>query len=46
MRSSPVAVNYSLDILPVLCKKFPDIQANIECGFTLNCVGDMIITYS
>ena len=27
-------------------KKFLDIQANIECGFTLKCIRDMIRTYS
>ena len=29
-----------------LSKEFLDIQANIECGFTLKCVRDMITTYS
>ena len=28
------------------CKEFLDIQATIECGFTLKRVRDMIITYS
>ena len=31
---------------PVSSKKFLDIQATIECGFTLKPVCDMIITYS
>ena len=29
-----------------ICKEFLDIQAPIECGFTLKRVRDMIITYS
>ena len=33
------------DIPPVLRKEFLYIQATIECGFTLNRVHDMIITY-
>ena len=31
--------------MPVSSKEFLDIQANIECGFTLKCVRDMITTY-
>ena len=31
---------------PASRKAFLDIQANIECGFTLKLVRDMIITYS
>ena len=31
---------------PFLLKEFLDIQATIECGFTLKCVCDMIETYS
>ena len=34
------------DIAPVLSKEFLDIQANIECGFTLKRICDMITTYS
>ena len=34
------------DIAPVSSKKFLDIQATIECGFTLKCVRDMIRNYS
>ena len=32
--------------MPVSSKEFLDIQANIECGFSLKCIRDMIITYS
>ena len=32
--------------MPVLNKEFIDIQATIECRFTLKHVRDMIITYS
>ena len=31
---------------PVSSKKLFDIQGNIECGFTLNRVHDMIKTYN
>ena len=34
------------DIPPVLSKEFLDIQATIQCRFTLKRVDDMIITYS
>ena len=34
------------DIAPVSSKELLDIQANIECGFTLKRVRDMIRTYS
>ena len=43
---SPVAVTSTSDIVPVTSKAFLDIQVNIECGFTLKCVRDMIITCS
>ena len=33
-------------MVPFSSKEFLDIQANIECGFTLKPVHDMIITYS
>ena len=42
--SISVAVTQTLDLAPVLSKEFLGIQANIDCGFTLKCVGDMIIT--
>ena len=32
--------------MPASSKEFLDIQATIECGFTLKCVRDMIKTYS
>ena len=35
-----------LQILRVLGKVFFEIQATIECRFTLKCIRDMIITYS
>ena len=35
-----------LNVAPVLSKEFLDIQANIECGFTLKSTHDMIRTYS
>ena len=34
------------DLAPVSSKEFLDIQAAIECGFTLKRVRDMITTYS
>ena len=43
---SPVAVTYTPDIAPVLSKEFLDIQATIECGFTLKRVRDIIRKYS
>ena len=44
--SSPVAVTSTSDSPPVSSKEFMDIQAIIECGFTLKRVHDMIRTYS
>ena len=44
--SSPVEVTLTSDFTPASSKKFLDIQATIECGFTLKCVRDMIRTYS
>ena len=44
--SSPVVVTYTSDFAPALSKEFLDIQATIECGFTLKLVRDMMITYS
>ena len=43
---SPVAVIFTSDIAPVLSKEFLDIQATIECGYTLKRVRDMIKTYN
>ena len=34
------------DIAPISSKDFLDIQATIECDFTLKCVRDMIRTYN
>ena len=34
------------DFAPASSKEFLDIQANIECGFTLKRVRDMTRTYS
>ena len=45
MGSNPVAVTQTSDIAPVSSKVFLDIQATIECKFTLTRVHDMIITY-
>ena len=44
--SNPVAVTKTSDIAPVPSKEFFDIQATVECRFTLRRVRDMIITYS
>ena len=41
--SSLVAVTETSDIAPVWSKKFLDIEAKIECRFTLKCVRDMNI---
>ena len=46
MGSNPVAVTSPSDFAPASSKEFLDIQATIECGFTLKRVPDMIITYS
>ena len=42
----PLAVTLTSDIAPASSKEFLDIQATIECGFTLKRVHDMIRTYS
>ena len=42
--SSPVSVTKTSDFAPVSSKEFLDIQATIECIFTLKRVGDMIRT--
>ena len=44
--SGPVAVTSTLDIATVLSKEFLDIQANIECVFTLKRVRNKRRTYS
>ena len=44
--SNPVAVTETSDFAPVSSKEFLDIQATIECGFTLKRVRDIIKTYS
>ena len=36
--SSPVAVTDTSDFAPASSKEFLDIQATMECGFTLKCV--------
>ena len=40
--SSQVAVTYTSDPIPAFKKDFADIQATIECRFTLKRIGDMI----
>ena len=42
---SPVAVTSPSDFAPASSKEFLDIQATIECGFTLKRVRDMTRTY-
>ena len=44
--SSPVAVISPSDFAPASSKEFLDIQATVECGFTLKRVRDMTRTYS
>ena len=41
-----IAATSASDIAPDSVKEFLDIQASIECRFTLNRVHDLIITYS
>ena len=43
--SGPVSVTSTSDFAPVSSKEFLEIQATIECGFTLKRVRDMIRTY-
>ena len=43
--SSPAAVTLPSDFAPASSKEFLDIQAIIECGFTLKRVRDMTRTY-
>ena len=44
--SCPAAVTSPSDFAPALSKEFLDIQATIDCGFTLKRVCDMTRTYS
>ena len=44
--SSPVAVTSPSDFAPASSKEFLDIQATVECRFTLKRVRDMTRTYS
>ena len=44
--SSSVVVISTLDMMPVLAEMFLDIQATLECRFTLKRGCDMIRTYS
>ena len=44
--SSPVAATQTSDFAPASSKEFFDIQATIECGFTLKGICDMIRRYS
>ena len=46
VRLSPVVVTSPSDFTPASSKEFLDIQATIECGFTLKRVCDRIRTYS
>ena len=41
-----LARNITSDMALVSSKEFLDIQATVECGFTVERVGDMIRTYS
>ena len=43
---SPVAVTSPSDFAPASSKEFLDIEATIECGFTLKRVRDMTRKYS
>ena len=43
---SPTAVTSPSDFAPASSKEFLDLQATIECGFTLKCILDMTGTYS
>ena len=44
--SSPFAVTSPSNFVPASSKEFLDIQATVECGFTLKRVRDMTRTYS
>ena len=41
-----ITVTSPSDFAPASSREFLDIQATIECGFTLKCVRDMTRTYS
>ena len=43
--SSPVAITSPSDFAPASSKEFLDIQATVECGFTLKRLRDMTRTY-
>ena len=45
MLQNPVAVTSLSDFAPASSKEFLDIQATLECGFTLKQVRDMTRTY-
>ena len=44
--SNPVSGTQTSDMVPTSSKEFLDIQAAIECGFTLKRVHDMIRAYT
>ena len=44
MGLSPLEVTYTSDIVSVLSKELLDVKPNIECGFSVKYVRDMIIT--
>ena len=46
VNSNSVAVTETSDVAPVSRKEFLDIQATIECRFSLKLEREMIITYS
>ena len=41
--SSPTGVSETSDFDPARSNEFLDVQENIECGFTMKHVSDMII---
>ena len=45
VHSNPVAVTYTSNIAPVSSMEFLNIQATVECKFTLKCARGMIRTY-
>ena len=45
MLQNPVTVTSLSDFAPASSKEFLDIQATLECGFTLKQVRDMTRTY-
>ena len=46
LSSSSVAIPWTSEFAPASSKEFLNIQATIECGFTLKHVHDMTRTYS